>query len=89
MEDSHEIIYSKEVSPIIAHSCAVPNCHVANFPKGDFTNFNDLKNVAANGKLYFRLSSGQMPPANSKIPSLSACEIGTITAWINQGVKNN
>jgi hypothetical protein len=85
----HAISYSQEVLPIVKRSCAVPNCHIGGFPKGDFTSYDDLKAKADEGKLYFRLSSGQMPPADSEFPSLSLCDRNIITQWINEGAKNN
>jgi hypothetical protein len=86
---THEISYSEDVSPIIANSCAIPGCHVGNFPKGDFTNYNDLKRVVDNGKITFKLANGQMPPESSKLPLLSICQVNVITTWINEGAKNN
>ncbi|HEU5289025.1 MAG TPA: hypothetical protein VFU05_00185 [Cyclobacteriaceae bacterium] len=83
-----DVSYSHDISPIIATSCALPNCHVANFPNGDFTFYNDLKARADNGELYFRLSNGQMPPANSNV-QLTVCDVNTIVQWINEGAKNN
>ena len=87
--DRQNISYSLDVFPVVSKSCAIPGCHIAAFPKGDFTKYNDLKERAGNGKLYFRLSSGQMPPADSKSPGLTICEVNIITRWINQGAKNN
>jgi hypothetical protein len=82
------VSYSRDISPIISKSCALPTCHVGNFPNGDFTFYNDLKSRADNGELYFRLNNGQMPPANSKV-HLSSCDVNTIIQWINEGAKNN
>jgi hypothetical protein len=85
----HEISYSKDVSPIISNSCALPTCHVGNFPKGDFTNYDAIKRVAENGNLIFKLANGQMPPEFSKLPLLPICQVNVITKWINEGAKNN
>ena len=84
-----DISYSLDVSPIIAKSCALPDCHVGNFPNGDFTFYDDLKIRADNGALYFRLTSGQMPPSFSNVPALTICDVNTIVLWINEGAKNN
>jgi hypothetical protein len=86
---THEVSYSLEISPIISNSCAIPTCHVGSFPKGDFTNYDDLKRVADNGKLKFKLSNGQMPPEYSKLPLLSICDVNLIEKWINEGAKDN
>jgi hypothetical protein len=86
---AREISYSRDVFPIVGKSCAIPTCHVAAFPKGDFTKYEDLKSKVENGMLTFKLGNGQMPPEFSKLPLPSPCEIKIITAWINQGAKNN
>jgi hypothetical protein len=88
-QPSQEVSYKNDIFPIVSRSCAVPECHVGNFEKGDFKSYDDLKELADNGKLYFRLSNGQMPPANSQFPSLSFCEVNTISKWVREGAKNN
>jgi len=84
-----DISYNLDVAPIIAKSCALPDCHVGAFPNGDFTFYDDLKIRADNGELYFRLTSGQMPPSFSEVPALTICDVNTIVMWINEGAKNN
>jgi len=83
------ISYSLDVYPIIANSCALPDCHVGAFPNGNFTTYDNLKARVDNGELYLRLTSGQMPPAYSQVPALTICDVRTITTWINEGAKNN
>jgi hypothetical protein len=83
------ISFSDDVYPIIAGSCALPSCHVGNFPNGNFTSYEDFKIRVDNGELYFRLTSGQMPPAFSDVPALTICDVHTITAWISEGARNN
>ena len=88
-EHPGEVSYTRDVFPIVMKSCAIPTCHVATFPKGDFTKYSDFKLKADNGMLSFKLSNGQMPPEFSKLPLPSPCEMNTITTWISQGAKNN
>jgi hypothetical protein len=92
-EDSQQktenVSFSDDVYPIIANSCALPGCHVGNFPNGNFTSYDDLKIRVDNGELYFRLTSGQMPPAFSEVPALTVCDVRMITTWIAEGARNN
>jgi hypothetical protein len=85
-----EIKYSANVYPIVATTCAIPDCHSAGFEHGDFNLFEDLKLRADNGKLRFMIDKHQMPHGFTDGPTyLTTCEIETIKKWVNEGAKNN
>lgn len=88
-----DVKLSTEVTPIFsANNCFA--CHsTAGAPNAggiDLTNYDDVKIVADNGKLYGAINHDNgfaaMPPGGNK---LSECELETIKTWIDEGSQNN
>ncbi|GHN01179.1 hypothetical protein WSM22_26680 [Cytophagales bacterium WSM2-2] len=85
-----QISYSVHVYPIVAKTCALPQCHTSDFEHGNFTRYEDLKKKADNGKLRFMIETHNMPHSFTDGPwYLTTCEIETIKKWIAEGAKNN
>jgi hypothetical protein len=74
------ISFKASVQPIIAKSCAIPNCHdgSGNIDYRIFTNFNPADMKA-------RTQSRNMP----KEGSLTDAEIEAIACWVDDGALNN
>ncbi len=84
------ITYAGTILPIIEDRC--DGCHSGNSPQGDldFSTWNDLNAVAADGRLALAIQhqtgAEPMPPSG---PSLSQCRIDQILTWIQDGAPNN
>jgi hypothetical protein len=84
------VTYSGTILPIIQDRC--DGCHGPNNPQGqlDFSTWNDLNTVAADGRLALAIQhqtgAEPMPPSG---PSLSQCRIDRILTWIQDGAPNN
>jgi hypothetical protein len=82
--------YSIHVYPIVTKTCAIPNCHTADFEYGNFSQFEEFKKKADDGELNFMLETHQMPHGFTDGPRyLTSCEIETLKKWINEGANNN
>ena len=87
---SGEVLYSRDVYPILSTSCIFSGCHTTEFNYGNFTRFEDVKEKAESGKLEFMIVTGQMPHGNTTGPKyLNDCEIRTIKTWIKNGANND
>jgi len=84
------VTYAGTVLPIIQDRC--DGCHGPNNPQGglDFSTWNDLNAVAADGRLALAIQhqtgAEPMPPSG---PSLSQCRIDQILTWVQDGAPNN
>lgn len=83
--------YANDIKPIIDASCAVAGCHVANFPSGDYTEYDGLKEKIDSGKVSERVVEDKdMPPTSGTGPEeLTTAEIQLIHCWIEDGAPNN
>ena len=88
--DSTNVTYSQTIVPIMSANCNV--CHSTNLAAGGVITdtYSGLSTVAANGKLWGGISwsSGFFPMPNGG-SQLSACDLGKIKKWINQGYPDN
>jgi ribosomal protein S16 len=88
--DTAVFTFSGAVKPIIDNKCV--GCHNPSNLGGniDLSNYNPVKTVALNGKLYGSVAqlNGYSPMPKNGI-KLSDCEIRQIQKWINAGSLNN
>ncbi|MEI7490881.1 MAG: cytochrome c [Bacteroidota bacterium] len=88
--DSTNVSYSKTIVPIVVANCNT--CHSTSNPSGNVITetWSGLSLVANNGKLWggvnWEPGFVTMPNLGTK---LSACDLGKIKNWINQGAPNN
>jgi hypothetical protein len=82
------ITYSANVFPIIQQTCAITGCHIAGFPDGDFTRFEDLKDKVNNGSFKNSVIDGNAPvmPETGKLPD---AQIQVLQCWLKNGAPNN
>src|SRR4051812_15215339 len=66
--DSCKSHYLADVKPFIISKCATKNCHVANFPFGNFTTYADLKAKISNGRVNTLVFDQKLMPPSSSIP---------------------
>ncbi len=84
------ITFAGTIRPIIEDRCQ--GCHSGANPQGDldFSTWNDLNAVAADGRLALAIQhqtgAEPMPPSG---PSLSQCRIDQILTWVQDGAPNN
>lgn len=83
-----QISFSTQVNPIIQQNCAIASCHVAGFPDGDFTQFDELKEKVDNGSFKNSVIDWSVPrmPETYKLPE---SQISTLKCWIEQGAQKN
>ena len=86
--NTENIQFSSFVQPLIQSRCQ--GCHSGSSPQGGISlaNYNDIKTVANNGKLYTVVtrSTNWMPKGGQK---LDACTTSKLKAWIDAGAPNN
>ena len=87
--DTAQISFNRDVAPIFKNNCE--SCHTGSFPGGGrlLDSYEGIKNTADSGQLLGainHLSGYKAMPPDRKI---SDCNIHKITAWINQGTRNN
>lgn len=88
--DTSRVTYSSAVAVIMAERC--DGCHGGTFPEaGQKTdNYNDLKTIADNGKLWGTINHESGFPAMPKgKPMLSDCELRKIRIWLDDGAPDN
>ena len=78
--------FVSDVSPIINAHCLSSGCHNAGSVNGDYTSYDGLKAVAANGALENRVVINKTMPSASP---LSLEERKKIKCWINSGAPEN
>ncbi len=88
--DTTSATYSKQINPLLAAWCT--GCHNQGSAGGgfDLTNYSGVVTAIQNNKLLGSIKhlKGFIPmPQNSS--ALSACDIGTVQKWINEGYPNN
>jgi hypothetical protein len=90
--DTTNVSFSVTVQPILLRNCALPGCHASSSPTGGYTldNYNGVRSIVLSGRIIgainHRTGYASMP---KDAAMLSACEIGQIASWIDQGAKNN
>ena len=85
-----DVSYSATVLPIIQNNCL--GCHSSTSSGGGIllTNYNQIKAVALNGKLYGSVAhSAGYSPMPKNLPKMQDCYISQIQSWVNAGAPNN
>ena len=89
--DTSGVTYTFTIIPLLqANGCT--GCHSGGAPSGNIslTDYNNVRTVALNGKLYGVISHSAgftpMPQGGNK---MSSCNINKIKAWIDAGAANN
>ena len=89
--DTAGVTYTSTILPLLqANGCT--GCHSGGAPSGNIslTDYNNVRTVALNGKLYGAISHSAgftpMPQGGNK---MSSCNINKIKAWIDAGAANN
>jgi hypothetical protein len=88
--DTTNVTFSGTIIPLIQNSCI--GCHSGPTPDGqiDLSNYQNIKTVALNGKLYGSVSHSTgfkpMPRGGNSLP---VCQIDQIRIWIENGSLNN
>jgi len=88
--DTSNVTYSSTVAVIMGEKCN--SCHGGTFPEaGQKTdNYNDLKSLADNGKLWGTINHESGYPAMPKgKPKLRDCELRKIRIWLDNGAPND
>ena len=90
--DTTNVSYSQQVLPILQDNCY--SCHGQGNTAGsggiNLSTYAALKVYAENGFLVGNVSHAPgYNPMPYGLPMLPACEVNTITAWVNQGILNN
>ncbi|WP_205513491.1 hypothetical protein [Longitalea arenae] len=77
--------FSGHVKPLIASSCAKPDCHAAGTSNGPgpLTDYTQIFNARA--RIRTSVANGSMP----QDASFSAAQKALITCWIDAGAPNN
>ncbi len=88
--DTANVSYASVVKPILDNNCV--GCHSGSAATAgvNLSSADNISRVVSRNRVFPRVltSSGgasQMPPGGR----LSQCEIDKITAWVNQGARNN
>jgi hypothetical protein len=84
------ISFSSTIFPIMKSYCT--GCHSGNSPSAgiDLNTYANVKNYAANGRLYGSIShSAGFKAMPSSTLKLGSCEITQIQSWITEGMLNN
>ena len=84
--DSTQILYCNKVKPIIDQNCAKSGCHVAGANFGDFTTYGGLKTKVDNSNFRQIVIVDKVMPLGSV---LSNEDLATLSAWLDNGAKEN
>jgi len=86
-----DVKYSVDIVPIMEATCSIEGCHVADFPAGDYTMYEEIKQRIDGGAFKTRVvDEKNMPPENTAGPeSLTDDEIEIIECWLADGAPNN
>ncbi len=80
--------YSSTVKQIISKKCGISGCHVSGSALADFTNYEDLKKRAENGRMQLNVFELKiMPPPSAD--SLTVDEQEKLKCWLNNGAKRD
>lgn len=88
--DTLNVTYSATISSIMANNCN--GCHGSGFPQGGVItdNYEDLKIVADNGKLWGAVNHDEGYSAMPQnLPKLNECDLSKIRIWIDDGALDN
>lgn len=89
IEIDSTISYSKVIVPLVTSQCNSTGCHESGVTFGDFTNYEGLKEKAADGLLLKRVVTDKDMPQIGSAYTLTDQERGYFAAWIKQGFPNN
>ena len=78
--------YDTEINVIINQSCATSNCHTTDYKHGDFTSYENMKEVLDNGKFATKVLDNKSMPKGS---SLDESELNLIRCWVDNGYPEN
>lgn len=88
--DTSIVTYSGSIAIIMQDNCNA--CHASGFPQGGVVtdNYNDLKTIADNGKLWGAVNheEGYSPMPKNK-PKLNDCDLSKIKIWIDNGALDD
>ena len=88
--DTSDVSYSGTIAVIMQDNCN--SCHGSGFPQGGVVtdNYEDLKVVAENGKLWGAVNreEGYSPMPKNR-PKLNDCDLTKIRIWIDNGALND
>lgn len=93
--DTTEVLFSRDILPILKVNCTDLACHTSGNPNGSITlqDYSGVQNSLTNNKLMNALnqiyapgSSKNMPPS---APKINDCDLSKIQVWINRGAKDN
>jgi hypothetical protein len=84
------VSYSQDLTKILSNCQA---CHSGSVIKGgvDLSNYNGVKVVGLNGKLYNSVAQNgkAIPMPESPNPKLQTCDVKKIKSWVDAGCLNN
>lgn len=80
------LVFNGEIQPLINTHCALSGCHVAGTGRVDFTTYEGVKSVAADGRLHQKVIVDKSMPPSGPLPK---CEMDKIDAWIKAGFPKN
>lgn len=86
-----DVKYSVDIVPIMTATCAIEGCHVGDFPTGDYTIYEEIKQRVDGGTFEARVvTEKDMPPTYTTGPeSLTDEQLEIIECWLADGAPNN
>jgi hypothetical protein len=87
--DTTDVSFSTTVKPILDQYCATAGCHDATNSAGyNLTTYNGAVQAKSRliGVIKWETGYSAMPKGGTK---LSDCQIAQVSAWVNEGTKNN
>ena len=86
--DCTDVTFSNVLEPLIASRCALPACHDAGSPNGDYTTYATLLPNLDNGRVRVRvLDEMTMPPTGAI--ALTQTELDQFECWLDDGHPEN
>ena len=85
--DGSNTTYVANIKVIIEGNCNSNNCHNTGSVNGDFTSYNGLAGLIANGKFRKQVLTDQVMPKGPN--RLSQNNIDMIQCWVNDGYPEN
>ena len=87
--DTANVTYSRSIAPVMVGNCNV--CHSAGVASGGVVtdNYDGLKVIAANGKLWTSVSWTGDPMPKGSLDTLSICDRTKIKKWLDAKYPNN
>ena len=87
--DTSNVTYARSIAPVMVGNCNV--CHSAGVASGGVVtdNYDGLKVIALNGKLWSSVSWTGDPMPKGSLDTLSVCDRTKIKKWVDAGAPNN